>query len=94
MFKRVEEDFICERCGYEVPGSGYTNHCPECLWSKHVDNEPGDRANECGGMMRPVALEPHHSEYRILHRCTLCGHEKYNKLQEGDIFDPELVLNS
>lgn len=38
-FTRVIEDFICENCGTEVKGNGYTNHCPKCLWSKHVDKD-------------------------------------------------------
>ena len=50
-FIKVKEDFVCEHCGAEVKGDGYTNHCPKCLWSKHVDVHPGDRAAECGGMM-------------------------------------------
>ncbi|MBR6751902.1 MAG: RNHCP domain-containing protein, partial [Alphaproteobacteria bacterium] len=40
--KRVE-NFTCAHCGAEVFGNGYTNHCPKCLWSRHVDNNPGDR---------------------------------------------------
>ena len=94
MFKRTKEDFECEYCGEQVLGDGYTNHCPECLWSKHVDIEPGDRASECRGMMRPVELEEHGGEHRILHRCTECSFEKRNKLQNKDNFNPEQVLNS
>ena len=26
--------------------NGYTNHCSQCLWSKHVDINPGDRSPE------------------------------------------------
>ena len=51
-FIRKTEDFICEHCGREVRGNGYTNHCPYCLWSKHVDINPGDRAAGCGGLKR------------------------------------------
>ena len=94
MFKRTKEDFICEYCGTQVRGDGYTNHCPKCLWSKHVDVDPGDRASECGGLMRPVELQKEGSEYKVLHRCTACGLEKKNKLQKGDAFNPEVVLNS
>ncbi|MFA6992594.1 MAG: RNHCP domain-containing protein, partial [Candidatus Gracilibacteria bacterium] len=36
-FSRTIEDFVCEKCGAKVKGDGYTNHCPKCLWSKHVD---------------------------------------------------------
>jgi hypothetical protein len=83
-FIRVEEDFVCGRCGSTVEGDGYTNHCPHCLWSRHVDNQPGDRAASCGGMMEPVALEGSTPAYVLLHRCTLCGHEKRNRVQRTD----------
>jgi len=70
--KRVE-DFICEHCGAAVYGNGYTNHCPKCLWSKHVDNDPGDRAATCGGLMEPIGVEGSTPQYRIVHRCIKCG---------------------
>ena len=43
----VNEDFICENCGKDVEKSSYTarDHCPYCLYSKHVDINPGDRKN-------------------------------------------------
>ena len=72
-FTRNKEDFICEHCGAHVAGNGYTNHCAKCLWSRHVDVEPGDRAADCGGMMEPVALIGSTPDYRIVHRCTKCG---------------------
>ena len=72
-FKRTIEDFICSNCGAKVRGSGYTNHCPKCLWSKHVDMHPGDRAAVCGGMMEPVAVEGSTPTYRIVQRCKTCG---------------------
>src|SRR3989344_2693847 len=56
MFKKVIEDFTCEHCDTFVEGDGYTNHCPKCLWSLHVDNEPGDRANNCNGLMEPFGI--------------------------------------
>jgi hypothetical protein len=75
-FQRRIEDFSCERCGRAVTGSGYTNHCPACLWSKHVDVNPGDRAAECGGAMEPVGVVSKHGAWRIQHRCTVCGAER------------------
>lgn len=83
-FIRNIEDFICEHCGVEVTGTGYTNHCPECLWSKHVDNLPGDRANSCQGLMEPVRLELNGSEQDIVHRCVRCGVFKKNKRSDQD----------
>ncbi|MEK7061411.1 MAG: RNHCP domain-containing protein, partial [Patescibacteria group bacterium] len=43
-FVKKIEDFVCKVCGTKVKGTGYTNHCPNCLYSLHVDEEvPGDR---------------------------------------------------
>lgn len=83
-FQKRVEDFLCEACGMYVVGGGYTNHCPECLVSKHVDVHPGDRAAGCGGLMDVVEVEQRSSEWRILHRCRRCGHEKWNKVSAGD----------
>ena len=48
-FTVIDEEFICENCGKKVPKLGYScrNHCPYCLHSKHVDINPGDRAENC-----------------------------------------------
>ncbi len=91
-FTRVIEDFECERCGTPVMGSGYTNHCPTCLWSKHVDVYPGDRAASCGGMMEPVAIEGASGDYQILHRCGVCGHEKRNGLSHYDSHERAIAI--
>lgn len=85
--KRVIEDFTCEYCEQEVTGDGYTNHCPECLWSKHVDIEPGDRAAQCGGLMEPEKLETEGTSFRITHRCTKCGYSKPNRTAKEDKLD-------
>lgn len=54
------EVFTCKNCGRVVvpegAGSTHRNHCPNCLCSLHVDEEPGDRASACGGLMEPVAV--------------------------------------
>lgn len=83
-FIRQPEDFACGHCGVQVAGNGYTNHCPECLWSKHVDNIPGDRANLCGGLMKPVAIEVKGDGYDIVHRCEKCGVIKRNRMADND----------
>ena len=86
-FQRTREDFTCEKCGVAVQGNGYTNHCPQCLWGKHVDIFPGDRREMCRGLMEPVAIEKKGKEYIVLHRCTECGFERKNKIADGDNFD-------
>lgn len=91
VFKRTIEDFLCEHCGTEVIGTGFTNHCPKCLWSKHVDVHPGDRAEACGGMMEPVALEGSSPEYDIVHVCSKCSMRRVNRSSSND--DPETLLS-
>lgn len=89
-FQKRIEDFVCEHCGFSIMGSGYTNHCPNCLWSKHVDINPGDRAAECGGLMKPIKTELDHGEQIITHKCIKCGHEKRNRQALDDNMD-ELI---
>ena len=83
-FIKNKEDFVCGHCGESVVGNGYTNHCPKCLWSKHVDVNPGDRASECGGLMKPVKIEMEKGEFILTHQCEVCGHQKRNKAAPND----------
>ena len=87
-FTRTVEDFTCGHCGETVTGDGYTNHCPACMWSRHVDIDPGDRASECGGMMQPIQIMYEQSEFHVLHRCIACGHEKKNRTSDRDDLAP------
>jgi len=87
QFIKKEENFVCEHCGFEVRGSGYTNHCPKCLWSKHVDVFPGDRKEECGGLMRPIGREQKGGDWYVIQKCEKCGREWKNKLVKRDDFD-------
>ncbi|MDR3571792.1 MAG: RNHCP domain-containing protein [Candidatus Pacebacteria bacterium] len=93
-FIRRKEDFTCEHCGARVQGSGYTNHCPNCLWSKHVDIDPGDRAATCGGMMEPIALEGSTPHYRIVHRCMRCGLVRRVNVSATDSVETLLALST
>ena len=86
VFIKNKEDFICEKCDNSIEGNGFTNHCPNCLWSKHVDIDPGDRKSSCGGMMEPIGVNKKGGEYIIIHKCTKCGLEKPNKAVESDNF--------
>ncbi len=86
-FQRKTEDFLCEQCGVQVTGNGYTNHCPHCLYSKHVDNFPGDRLNECGGLMEPVLYEKENGQNRLVQVCERCGFVRKNKVQKEDQFE-------
>jgi len=92
-FTRLKEDFSCEHCGMYVKGDGYTNHCPFCLWSKHVDVYPGDREEKCEGLMKPVFIETKNGTHTIVHRCVVCGYEKRNKVSKKDDFETILSIS-
>ena len=92
LFQRKKENFTCENCGYYTVGNGYTNHCPKCLFSKHVDINPGDRQERCGGLMAPVNFEFKNGAYSIIHKCLKCSHIKKNHLSEGDNFETLIII--
>ena len=87
--KDENRGFVCERCGRSVlplSNGSYRNHCPFCLYSKHVDYFPGDRECMCGGSMRPVGIAYHHKKgYQIIHRCEKCGVHSRNKIARDTI---------
>ncbi len=81
-FTKNDSGFICKHCGKEVlpMGTSSRNHCPFCLYSLHVDVNPGDRANECGGLMRPIRTEPDAKRgFIIIHKCEKCGEIRRNR---------------
>lgn len=75
-FNHLDEGFICENCQKEVAPLGYTSrdHCPYCLYSKHVDINPGDRQNNCKGLLKPIQLEKFKDTFKIIYKC-----QKYKK---------------
>lgn len=77
----------------EVQGTGYTDHCPNCLWSKHVDVYPGDRGEECGGMMEPLAAERKGDTWRIFYRCQKCGYKHFCRAAPDDNIDKIIELS-
>lgn len=92
-FKKNDSGFICEVCKKEVKPLGYTsrNHCPFCLSSLHVDVLPGDRANECRGILRPVqALPDAKKGFIIVFECEKCGKIVRNKSASDD--DMSLII--
>ena len=96
-FTKNDNSFICANCGKEVEPLGYSsrNHCPFCLWSLHVDVNPGDRANECRGKLEPIQVIPDAKKgFIIVHKCTKCGEIRRNKaaLGEGSQSDNRSLL--
>lgn len=91
-FQRQIEDFICEKCGTKVIGNGYTDHCPDCLWGKHVDINPGDRVADCGGMMKPIRMELDHGKNIIMYKCEKCGYDFRVKVLNEDNLEEIMKL--
>lgn len=84
-----EESFTCKVCGRLVvpigAGSEHRNHCPNCLSSLHLDNEPGDRDADCGGIMEAIGVWVRKSgEWAIIHRCKRCGRLSSNRCAADD----------
>ena len=100
MFIPRQESFACGNCKAEVEPlkhGTYRNHCPQCLYSKHVDKDgPGDRKAECQGLMKPVSLEDHPKKnWVITHACTKCDKVIRNKAApDDDITGWQLAVGS
>ncbi|MEZ4607958.1 MAG: RNHCP domain-containing protein [Deinococcales bacterium] len=94
--KGTNEAFLCANCGANVPelhNGSYRNHCPFCLYSLHVDIFPGDRDNDCGGLLRPTGVE--HSTKKgwvILYECDRCGAKGRNKAALDDVVADDFDL--
>ena len=91
-FAKNDSGFICKNCGAEVLPLGYTsrNHCPVCLCSLHVDIHPGDRANPCHGILRPVSAVPDEKKgFIIIHKCEKCGATVRNKAAVNAKIQPD-----
>jgi DNA-directed RNA polymerase subunit RPC12/RpoP len=91
-----QNSFRCRRCGLDVsmdaPGTAHRNHCPNCLWSRHLDDDsPGDRASDCGAVMEPIAISVRgDGEWLLVHRCGGCGTLHLNRTAGDD--NPLILL--
>lgn len=94
-FTMRDEEFICENCGQLVSPLGYTarDHCPHCLYSKHVDIMPGDRKNPCKGLLKPIGIEKFKDTYKILYKCTSCNEHHKNIMATDDSMDLIIELS-
>lgn len=111
VFKSEKRNnFNCSNCktfigDNEYMGTKYRNHCPTCLYSKHVDlNNPGDRKALCRSKMKPIGLtfkkegidrngEEKIGELMLIHRCCNeeCGKISINRLAADD--ETQAIMN-
>ncbi|MDO9120638.1 MAG: RNHCP domain-containing protein [Anaerolineaceae bacterium] len=99
--KVYEKGFSCAQCGFSVTtsreqsGVNNRNHCPRCVWSKHVDEiKAGDRKADCKSRMQPIGLTLKQTpkrynreaagELMLIHRCTGCGKLSINRIAADD----------
>ncbi|MBQ3408367.1 MAG: RNHCP domain-containing protein [Clostridia bacterium] len=97
LFTKIDEEFVCENCGKNVPKLNYTsrNHCPFCLYSKHVDINPGDRSEDCHGLLEPIGIEISSKKgYVIVFKCKKCGNIRKNKAANDDNMDLIIKLSA
>lgn len=105
---RKNQDFRCAHCynlvSVEVILAGVhnRNHCPYCLWSKHLDLfEAGDRLAACKAPMQPVGLtlkrlqkkysSENQGELMLIHQCSDCARISINRIAADD--DSDLILD-
>ena len=95
-FNMLDEAFICENCHQKVEKLNYTarDHCPLCLYSKHVDITPGDRQNNCQGLLKPIDIEKFKDNYKIIYKCTICSELHKNIMAKDDNLNLIIEISS
>jgi hypothetical protein len=94
MFKKRNEAFTCINCNKDVnlhPSSS-RDHCNFCLYGQHVDNEPGDRANDCKGILEPIGMRKKQGKEQIVYRCQKCKAIVYCVFAPDDNFEVKIEL--
>lgn len=94
-FTMIDEEFICENCNEKIDKLNYTarDHCNKCLYSKHVDINPGDRNNNCLGLLRPIGIEKFKKTYKIIYECEKCKEKHKNIIAIDDNMDIIIELS-
>lgn len=95
-FNELDEGFICENCHQEVKPLEYSSrdHCPYCLYSKHVDINPGDRENPCKGLLKPIQIEKFKDTFKIVYKCQKCSQNHKNIMAKDDDMSKIIELSN
>jgi DNA-directed RNA polymerase subunit RPC12/RpoP len=103
----IAAGFKCIQCSQPVSsnpllsGVNNRNHCPYCLWSRHMDlHTAGDRLAACKAPMEPVGVtvkrirkkydQGRSGELMLVHLCVECGKLSINRTAADD--DAGLML--
>lgn len=87
------KEFVADK---KFIGTAHRNHCPICLWSKHIMN------SDCGGKMEPIGLtfkkegldkygKEKIGELMMIHLCLTCHRLSFNRIAADD--NPEMILH-
>ena len=104
---QAEDGFQCKHCRAYVCSALFLsgvlsrNHCPYCLWSRHLDlYKAGDRLAACKSLMEPIGLTfkitrkkygPGQGELMLIHLCTGCNRISINRIAADD--EPDILLS-
>lgn len=96
MFIHNNQQFTCIHCGALVTKhpSSSRDHCNMCLYGLHVDIFPGDRANNCKGMLEPIGIQDKGGKRKIVYRCGKCHKQVVNIAAPDDNSDILLELST
>lgn len=98
--QELGKGFKCCNCKLQVSvhsymGTANRNHCNMCLWSRHVDQNKGDRKATCVSKMKPIGLTfkiegtNKRGEIMLVHKCAGCFKISINRIAADDI-EPEI----
>jgi RNHCP domain len=103
---QTDDGFLCKHCNSYILSASFLsgvqnrNHCPICLWSRHMDwREAGDRLSACKSPMKPIGLTVKatwkkygsgHGELMLIHLCTECENLSINRIAADD--DPQNIF--
>ena len=95
-FNERDEAFLCENCNKKVSPLVYSSrdHCPYCLYSKHVDINPGDRENTCKGLLKPIGIEKYKDTYKIIYQCEKCKNLHKNIVAKDDSIEKIIEIST
>lgn len=100
VLRQIEDGFLCNHCNNYVSATWFLsgvknrNHCPYCLWSRHLDlYNAGDRLSACKSLMQPIGLTikltrkkfgPGRGELMLIHACEECHALSINRIAADD----------
>ena len=55
---------------------------------------PGDRANNCHGLLVPIGIEKYKNTYKIIYKCNKCNQIHKNIMATDDNYDEIIALSN